>query len=200
MVSNNGMNWKAAKKNTSLLLDLQDLTEKYGESEKMTFEVRLAETAAKPPSAISRICFTIPEKPIIYGMDNNQTGAVISGQNIVKNYVRDEFDCEGLIAEYVYNAKTKKYTGVRFTNTMEDAYEIYAARTGEVSSQSSTAYQTIKACPEGKQAAVTTISSTKLRDGSKVYIRRKGDTKQKQFSSSCAVFGVVDYPNEAPED
>ena len=200
MLTNRGMAWKAAKKNTSLLLDLRDLTEEYGESEKATFEVRLAETVTKPSSAINRISFTAPEKPVVYSMVNNQTGAVVSGQNMVRNYLRDEFDCEGLIAEYVYNAKAKKYTGVRFINTMEDAYEIYAARTGEVPSQSSTAYQTIKACPEGKQDAVTTISSTKLREGSKVYIRKKGNAGQKQFSSSCAIFGVVGYPDEAPED
>jgi hypothetical protein len=44
--------------------------------------------------------------------------------------------------------------------------------------------------------AVTTVSASKLKQGSVVYIRQQGKASEKRFSSSYVIFGVVDYPEE----
>lgn len=200
VISQNSMNWIAAKKNTSLSVSLTSLIAQYGENDGMTFEVRQAETEKKPASKINRISFTIPSAPSVDSIEKVALGTGISGQNITANCLYDEYGSEGLVAEYVYDAKKKRYTGVRFTNCMTDAYEIYAASAGEVPSPANTGYQTIKARPElSSQDAVTTLSITKLKEGSRLYIRKKCNSAEKQFCSPYTVFGVVSYPDEAPE-
>jgi hypothetical protein len=163
--------------------------------------VRKAATEKKPASAQYRETFMVSEKPVVKSIEAVSSTVDISKQNINANCLYDEYDIVRLSAEYVYDAKKKRYTGVRFTNELLDAYEIYIAQPGEVPSPASSGYLTVKAMGESQlNPAKTTISASKLKGGCVVYIRQKGKASEKRLSSSYVVFGVVDYPEEAPED
>ncbi len=196
--NNNDMQWVSAKKATSLQLELEDLTERFGKKDNSTLEVRYAKTEKNPASKVNRIRIAMGSAPTVHSI--KAASVSISKQSIDNSCLHDELGSDALVAQYVYNARRKVCTGVRFMNDLEEAYEICAVRGGGTPTPSCAGVQTIKAWTEKTNgSAVTTIPISRLKDGSKVFIRRKADLKSKQFSSPWTAFGVVAYPEEDPE-
>lgn len=192
------MKWIPAKKSVSMQIDLATLIEKYGQSNLYTFEARYVQTETKPASKIYRLSVTVPDKPVVKSVKANPPVAV-GKQNIDQNCLQDSLGSDAFIVQYVYNAKKKVCTGVRIENNLDDSYEICAVSGGGTPSSTDKVTKVINGWSQSKNdATVVTIASSKLREGSKLYIRQKSNSKQKQFCSQWELFGVVSYPEEEP--
>lgn len=100
--------------------------------------------------------------------------------------------------EYVQNAKTGAYTGVKATNVSENVYEIVvsdeylaAANLAKLDAEKVTA--TLNAQNAKGVAGVATLALPKF-EGKYVYVRLKADVKAKAWSSSYVYAGKVITP------
>lgn len=189
--SRSDMKWVSAKKSTSLQVDLSDLTAKYGADSSIIFEARFAQTETKPASKVYRVCASIPEAPKVSAIKSSVT--IDGRQNIDQSCLKDEFGADGLVAQYIFNEKKQQCQAVNFWNNLEEAYEICAIKGSGEPSPSNAGILKLKSFGDTKFAV------SRLRDGSKLYIRRMADAKAKQFSGPWVVFGVVSYPEEEPD-
>ena len=189
--SRSDMKWIPAKKTTGLQVDLSELVAKYGLDGSITFEARLAQTETKPASKVYRVSAQIPDAPKISAIKN---GMVIDGkQNIDQSCIKDEFGADGLVAQYVFNEKKQQCQAVTFTNRIDEGYEICTIKGSGEPSPTLTGVLRLNSYGDTKFAV------SKLRDGSRLFVRRSADAKTRQFSSPWAVFGVVSYPEEEPD-
>jgi len=189
--SRSDMKWIAAKKSTSLQLDLSDLIAKYGADSSIIFEARRSQTETKPASKVYRVFASIPDAPKVSPIKNSVT---INGkQNIDQSCIKDEFDSDGLVAQYQYNEKKQQCQAVTFSNNIDLPYEICVIKGSGEPSASNVGILKLKSYGDTKFAV------SKLREGGRLFIRRKADAKEKQFSSPWTLFGIVSYPEEEPE-
>ena len=185
------MKWIPAKKSTSLQVDLSDLAAKYGADGNIIFEARLSQTETKPASRLYRVCASIPDQPKVSAI---KSSVIIDGkQNIDQSCIKDEFGADALVAQYVFNEKRQQCEAVNFWTNLDEAYEICTVKGSGEPSPSNAGILKLK--PFGD----TKFAVSKLRDGSRLFIRRRADAKVKQFSGPWAVFGVVSYPEEEPD-
>lgn len=189
--SRSDMKWVPAKKSTSLQVDLSDLTAKYGADSSIVFEARLVQTETKPASTIYRVSAVIPDAPKISAIKSSVT--VDGRQNIDQSCIKDEFGADALVAQYIFNDKKQQCQGVNFWTNLDEGYDICTIKGSGEPSASNAGILSLKSNGDTKLAV------SKLRDGSRLFIRRRADAKAKQFSSSWAVFGVVSYPEEEPD-
>lgn len=156
-------------------------------------ELRTKATTAKPHSASCKVAFTMPSVLPIGTESSGVAPGQILENDIYYNWVGIADDeCDVAVA-YVYQESTKKLTGLQFFNTTTDTYEIYVSKNGEVPTPDATVHTIRAKASENESDAETRISTRYVKNGDRIYIRKKAAPKKQVWSSYFAGLGKVDF-------
>ncbi len=193
--------WKSSGSDeTSVRIDLSSLRADIGNAKEAVLEVRTRATDTRICSKIYRIPFTMPDAlATCYVVDGFGQGPAEPDGDIFDNAVGDgcaeEQGCTHfkLYMGYRYRESNRVMTGIRFWNSTADTYEVFVSRDG-ASPQANSRLYTIKAKSRtASRDAETTIATPAVKNGDKIYVRKKGNTKNKVFASDFVCLGVVSW-------
>ena len=155
-------------------------------------QVRTAATSTKPCSSVSTLAFDMPAELTVHALNGNTPEEILKS-DVIYNSIGADADYWDLAVAYVYKEATKQYTGLKFYNMTPDTDEVFVSKNGEVPTSSSKVY-TIKAkSPASTNEAVTYIVAKNVGIGDKIYVRKKADVKNKEWSSNFIGVGTVAF-------
>lgn len=194
--------WTAASTTAATKLNLSDISSLVGSLTSATLEVRTAATATKPASKINHIDFNMPETISAKSTNTtaNKTDAARLAYDVSANYVGASTTSQDLTVSYVYSAKTKKYTGIKFTNTTANTYQILVLDAGsDAPTAAATGMKTISPGKADSTGTITPKETTiSVKDGQVVYIRIIGNTKTKEWATDFKGLGTIKFPVDPP--
>lgn len=187
--------WTPASTTAVKYLNLSEISGLLTGKTSATLEVRTAATGAKVASKVRKVDFDMPQAaPEVCSSKSIKPSQIIDADILTLALGTDWEDDVLLDAGYQYARTTKVFQGVRFYNTSPNTYEVYVSKDGKAPMASSTGLFTVKAkSSTAKKDAETFIATKYIKNGDKVYIRKKADTKKKVFASEFAPFGTVNY-------
>lgn len=164
------------------------------------FEARIAkvdtEKKKTAPSKYTQVAFNVVKVVTVKTALTDKTGPTA---NVASNPIMDAAKKNNEVTfEYVQNAKTGKYTGVKATNVSANAYEIVVTDdyvTAANLATLDTAKLTATVNPQNAKgvAGVATLALPKM-DGKFVYARLKADAKNQAWSSNYVYLGKIITP------
>lgn len=181
------------------ILNLSELSSQIGNNASASLEFRTKALDNKPASKVSRIDFDMPSAPPEVHTENGSGNTAIENLDIYDSWIGTDADDLIISAGYRYRQATKAFQGVCIFAYTSDEYEVYISQDGQppVAASVVTAVKPKKA--SSKVEVETLLSAAKVKNGDKIYIRRKADVKNKVFSSYFAGFGTVNYqPDKMP--
>ncbi|MDD7402620.1 MAG: hypothetical protein SO170_01845 [Butyribacter sp.] len=196
--------WTAASTTAVTKLNITDISTLVGSLTSATLEVRTAATKTKPESKVCQFAFNMPAETLAKSTNStaNKSDSARLAYDISANYVGASASAKDITVSYVLNAKTKKYTGIKFTNTTADTYQIVIVENGAAAPAASVT--TLKTVLPGKKNTTTNEITEKettitLQDNQQVYIRKIGNSKTKEWSSNFEGLGTVKFPEVTAE-
>lgn len=173
-------------------LKLSDLKQ-YITGDTAILETRKKAAASNSHSASSKLEFAMPSVLPVFTTSPNVSPNQIVESDIIYNSVgSSEDDCD-IYVSYVYKESTKQLTGIQFSNTTTQKYEVFISKNGVIP-EPDAAVHTIRAkASENDKDAETFISTKYVTIGDKIYIRKKANTKTKEWSSYFAGLGKIDF-------
>lgn len=186
--------WVAADAAAVKYLNLSEIAGQIGKNTSASLEVRVKAISNKPASKASRVDFEMPPAaPVVHTRSTNATSDLID-IDIYDNAVGEDPDDPLLTTGYRYREFTKVFQGVCLFNGTTEKYEVFISKDGKAPVASS-AILSVKSQVASKVGTEieTLLPATKVKNGDRIYIRRKADTKNKVFSSYFAGLGTVNF-------
>lgn len=186
--------WTAADANAVTCLNLSEIAGQIGKNTSASLEVRFKAVSNKPASKANRVDFEMPPAaPVVHTRSTNSSLDIIN-TDIYDNAIGTDPDDPLLITGYRYRQYTKVFQGVCLLNLTTEQYEVYISKDGKAPVASS-AVLSVKPQHASKvgEEKETLLPASKVKNGDRIYIRRKADTKNKVFSSYFAGLGTVNY-------
>lgn len=187
--------WTASDVSGVKILNLLDLAAQIGKNTSASLEVRTKAVGNKSASKVSRTDFNMPSAaPEVKTREAGGSTPIVD-LDIYDSWIGSDQDDPVLYTGYRYRQTTRAFQGVCiFTSTPEE-YEVYISRDGQppVASSTVTAIKIKKASSTSNRDVETLLPATKVKNGDRIYVRRKADAKQKVFSSYFAGLGTVAY-------
>ncbi len=186
--------WAAADATAVKYLNLSEIAGQIGKNTSASLEVRVKAVSNKPASRASRVDFEMPTAaPVVHTRDTNTSSNLVN-LDIYDNWVGQDPDDPLLTTGYRYRQYTKEFQGVCLFNLTTEKFEVYISKDGKAPVASSAILSvTPQVASKVGIEKETLLPSTKVKNGDRIYIRRKADTKNKVFSSYFAGLGTVDF-------
>lgn len=194
-VANKLNTWVASDSSGVKVLNLSELSSLVGNNTSVALEVRIKAVGSKPASKACRIDFTMPAAAPEVHTRASGAGKDIVNLDIFDSWIGTNKDDPLLYTGYRYRQTTKAFQGVCIFTTTPEEYEVYISKDGQppVAASAVTAIKIKRASSTSGNDVETLLPAAKVKNGDRIYVRRKADVKHKVFSSYFAGLGTVDY-------
>lgn len=186
--------WTAADATAVKYLNLSEIAGQIGKNTSASLEVRVKAVSNKPASKASRVDFEMPPAaPVVHTRNANSASDIVN-KDIYDNAVGTDPEDPLLTTGYRYRQYTKVFQGVCLFNLTTEKYEVYISRDGKAPEASSLIISVKPQIASKVGSEIETLlPATKVKNGDRIYIRKKADTKNRVFSSYFAGLGTVDF-------
>lgn len=194
-------NWITSDTTGTKLLNLSEISAQIGQNISASLEVRTKSNGTKTASKANRIDFDMPAAaPEVHNV-HTADGIDIVDCDIYDSWIGDTQSTSIISTGYRYKQKTKAFQGVCIFSDTPEEYEVYISKNGQLPTAASavTVIKPKKVSSTSDNDVETLLSASKVKNGDRIYIRKKANAKNKVFSSYFAGLGTVSYdPKQMP--